>query len=96
LKKRSRQVDNEYTLSLAEKKERVIRKSYALTKHDLKNIELIKDKCLNKKIVLRDSFIIRLALELAGKLPEEDLIKGSEKIPKIATGRPKKKLTGTQ
>ena len=70
-------------------KERVIRKSYALTKQDLENIKLIKDKCLNKKIVLNDSYVIRIALGLTVQLSEDDLINASMRTPKILTGRPK-------
>jgi len=69
--------------------ERVIRKSYALTKQDLANIKLIKDKCLNKKVVLNDSYVIRLAIGLAANLTEDTLIKASLQTPKILTGRPK-------
>lgn len=70
-------------------RERIIRKTYALTKQDLENIKLIQDKCLNRKIVLNDSYVVRLALNLAVKLSEDGLIKASQHIPKIATGRPK-------
>jgi len=89
LNKKNSPINKEIVLNTTEKKEKVIRKSYALTKHDIKNIELIKDKCLNKKVVLSDSFVIRLSLELAEKLTEDTLIKASQKIPKIITGRPK-------
>ncbi len=71
-------------------RDRVIRKSYALTKNDLENIELIKDKCLNKKVVLSDSLVIRLAINLAKELSDKDLIEASKKIPKYSAGRPKK------
>ena len=74
-----------------EPRERIIRKSYALTKADLTNIQIIKDKCLNKRIVLSDSHIIRLAIKLATDFSENELIEGSLKIPKIPAGRPKKK-----
>lgn len=72
-----------------EPRERVIRKSYTLIKQDLANIRQIQDKCLNKKVVLNDSHVIRLGLELASKLSEVELIKASQKVPKIITGRPK-------
>jgi hypothetical protein len=72
-----------------ELRERVIRKSYALTKHDLGKIKAIKDKCLNQKVVLSDSHVIRLALELATKLSEDELILVSSQLPKISIGRPK-------
>jgi hypothetical protein len=70
-------------------RERVIRKSYALTKQDLENIKLIKDKCLNQKVVLSDSHVIRLAIGLAVKLSDDALIKASLQTTKIITGRPK-------
>ena len=71
-------------------RERIIRKSYALTKADIANIQLIKDKCLNKKVVLSDSHIIRLSLKLATDFSENELIEASTNIQKILTGRPKK------
>ena len=70
-------------------RERVIRKSYALTKQDLENIKSIQDKCLNQKVVLNDSHVIRLALGLAVKLSDDALIKASLQTPKVVTGRPK-------
>ena len=70
-------------------RERVIRKSYALTKQDLENIEIIKDKCLNQKVVLTDSHVIRMAISLAVKLTEDTLIKASLQTPRVITGRPK-------
>jgi hypothetical protein len=89
LKNKKSSTDKETTLDLIENKERVTPRSYALTKHDLGNIETIKDKCLNKKIVLNDSHVIRLSLEIAAKLTEEVLIKFSQKIQKVIKGRPK-------
>ena len=70
-------------------RERVVRKSYALTKHDLEKIKSIKDKCLNQKVVLSDSHVVRLALELATKLSENELIDASAHLQKISVGRPK-------
>jgi hypothetical protein len=71
--------------------ERVIRKSYALTKQDIDHIHKIQDKCLNKKIVINDSHVVRIALMLAAKLNEDALIKASTEVPKLVAGRPKKK-----
>ncbi len=70
-------------------KEKIIRKSYALTKQDIRHIQQIKDKCLNQKIVLNDSHVIRIALMLASKLNEDALIKASTEVPKLIAGRPK-------
>lgn len=68
---------------------RIIRKSYAITKTDLENIQLIKDKCLNKRIVLSESHIIRLAIKLAAALSEKEIIEASFGIAKMSPGRPK-------
>jgi hypothetical protein len=72
-----------------ESREKIIRKSYALTKNDIDHIQQIKDKCLNKRVVLNDSHIIRIALMLASKLNEDALIKASKEVPKLIAGRPK-------
>ena len=71
-------------------RERVMRKSYAVTKRDLNNIQIIKDKCLDKKVVLNSSWIIRMSLDIAAHLSEDALIKASRQVPNIPTGRPKK------
>ena|GEM_PF-2670128 len=76
-------------LSTDETRERVIRKSYALTRHDLEKIKAIKDSCLNQKVILSDSHVIRLALKLATNLSENELISAASQLPKISIGRPK-------
>ncbi len=73
-----------------EPRERIIRKSYALTKEDVANIQIIKEKCLNKRVVLSDSHIVRLALKIAADLSEKELIESSLRIPKMSSGRPRK------
>jgi hypothetical protein len=70
--------------------ERIMRKSYAVTQTDLKNIQTIKEKCLNKRVVLNSSWIIRMALNLVSKLSEDELIKASRQVQNIPIGRPKK------
>jgi hypothetical protein len=79
-------------------REKIVRKSYALIKKDLENIQLVKDKCLNHKIVLTDSHIIRLALAVVATFSEEKLIEASEQVPKMLTGRPRsiKKLKSSE
>lgn len=74
---------------LHESREKIIRKSYALTKQDVERIKQIQDKCLNKKVVLNDSHVIRIALMLAEKLNEDVLIRASIEVPKLIAGRPK-------
>src|SRR5262245_58836192 len=72
-----------------ESRDKIIRKSYALTKRDINHIQKIKDKCLNKKVVLNDSHVIRISLMLASKLDENAIIKASKEVPKLIAGRPK-------
>lgn len=72
-----------------ESREKIIRKSYALTQPDIDRIKLIQDKCLNQKVVLNDSHVIRIALMLTSKLEEGLLIEASRKVPKLIAGRPK-------
>jgi len=70
---------------------RIIRKSYALTKKDIDNIQLIKEKCLNKRVVVSDSHIIRLAIKLAANLPDDAIVEAVKQVPRIQVGRPKVK-----
>ena len=70
-------------------REKIIRKSYALTRKDINHIKNIQDKCLNKRVVLNDSHVIRIALMIASNLNENDLVKASMDVPKLIAGRPK-------
>lgn len=72
-----------------ETREKIIRKSYALTKQDIDRIRQIKDKCLNQRVVLNDSHVIRIALMLTSKLTDDAIIKASIEVPKLIAGRPK-------
>ncbi len=72
------------------KQEQIIRKSYALTQPDIDCIKSIQDKCLNQKVVLNDSHVIRIALMLTSKLEEDVIIKAIKEVPKLMAGRPKK------
>lgn len=71
------------------RREKITRKSYALVKKDIGHIQQIRDKCLNKRVVLNDSHIVRVALMLAAKLSEDVLIKASTEVQKLIPGRPK-------
>jgi hypothetical protein len=72
------------------KKERVSGKSFTLTKQDFENIKLIKEKCLDKRVVVTDSQVVRLGLSVAAKMSENALVSASEKLTKISAGRPPK------
>ncbi len=76
---------------VGENREKIIRKSYALTKQDINHIQQIQDRCLNKKVVLNDSHVIRIALMLTSRLSENELIEASVEMPKLIAGRPKTK-----
>ncbi len=66
-----------------------IRKTFSIPVEELKNIELIKDKALNKKIILRDSEVIRMSLLMMIEVSEEDLIQIFGKMKILQKGRPK-------
>lgn len=74
-----------------EERGKIIRKSYALTDEDVENIRQIKEKCLNRRVVLNDSHIVRMALKLTSALSEEVLVKASTETPKLVAGRPRVK-----
>lgn len=74
----------------SDEREKVMRRSYALTKNDLENINVIREKLFKKKIVVSDSHIVRTALCLSANSLEDDLLKASNKTTKILMGRPKK------
>jgi hypothetical protein len=71
-------------------RERLIRKSYALTSEEAENIQLIKEKCLNRRVLLSDSQVIRLGIKLAARLSEAELVKEFAQVPKMSVGRPRK------
>lgn len=73
-----------------DEREKVIRRSYALTKDDLEHINLIREKLFKKKKVVSDSHIIRTALCLSADSSEDELLKASSKTPKVLMGRPRK------
>lgn len=72
-------------------RESVIRKSCALTRQDMENIQKIKEKALNKRIVLSDSQVIRMGIQLMSDLSERRLVEESDRMPKLSAGRPKKR-----
>ncbi|MBS0358566.1 MAG: hypothetical protein JSS53_04795 [Proteobacteria bacterium] len=71
-------------------KEKAISSTYTFTKLDFDNMELIKDKLLNKKVVLNNSHILRLSLMIAVEQSEDKLEEHSKKLTKLIAGRPKR------
>ena len=80
--------ENQETSSLIKKT--VIRKTFSLPEEDLSKIEVIKDRVLNKKIILSDSEVLRLGIQMLFELKEEELYAKATRINKMQTGRPKK------
>ena len=71
-----------------QRRSRVHRKTYAVTDKALDNIELIKDRALNRKVKLTDSETVRLGLMLATRLTEDDLVSSASELegyPKRST-----------
>ena len=68
----------------------VIRKSVSFPEETLVSIDTIKDRALNKKIILSDSEVVRLGVQMVFELQEEELYKKAGDIKRISSGRPKK------
>ncbi len=83
-------VSKSRNITQAGKREHIVRKSYALTTEDINNIQEIKEKCLNRRVVLSDSQVIRLGIKLAVDLSEAALVKEFKEVPQLAKGRPRK------
>ena len=74
---------------MVKKRDKAIAKAFALTSEDLEHVQNIKERCLDKKIVLNDSAVVRVALDIAANINEKVLIEYSKKAKKIIVGRPK-------
>lgn len=77
---------NKHSIHLQEK---VVRKTFSLPTEDVLLINKIKDTVLNNKIVLSDSEIIRLGVQVLSNMGEKELYVVSKNIKKIPSGRPK-------
>ncbi|HVV69584.1 MAG TPA: hypothetical protein VHE99_11245 [Gammaproteobacteria bacterium] len=65
------------------KKVKPIKRSYSFIQIDLDNIEKIKDRALNRKLVLTDSQVVRMALMMLSSASENELEQFAQKAPKI-------------
>lgn len=54
---------------------RTIKKTYTITEIELEKLDKIKDRALDKKVILNDSEIVRFGINLVSKLSIESLIK---------------------
>lgn len=70
---------------------RVVRKTFSIPETELELIDKIKDKALNRKVVLAESEVVRLGFLILSELSEDDLETLSERLEKMPMGRPPKK-----
>lgn len=70
---------------------KAVKKTYSVPAEALELIELIKDRALNKKVVMSDSEVVRLGLLLAAECTEDDLVKFFARLETLAKGRPRLK-----
>lgn len=70
--------------------EKTIIKSFSITKTDAELILKIKDKALNKKVVLSDSAVARIGFLLLSELSDDNLVSLSKRLEKKSLGRPVK------
>ena len=68
---------------------KVATKTFSIPEDELKLIETIKDKALNKRVVISDSEAIRLGLFIAVASPDDVIVKFFSALEKMKKGRPK-------
>ncbi|MFT3742076.1 MAG: hypothetical protein QM752_05315 [Gammaproteobacteria bacterium] len=64
-------------------KAKSIKRSYTLTHLDVDNIEAVKDRALNRKVVLTDSQVVRMGLTVIASYSETELETIANKVPKL-------------
>lgn len=70
-------------------KSKIIRKTFALPSSEVDLIEKIKQKALNRRVVLSESAVIRLGMLMASNASEDDIESLSKSLTVLAKGRPK-------
>jgi len=83
------------TLGISEKPrqkpfEKVAKKTFSIPNNELEFINEIKEKALNKRIVLSESEAIRLGVLIAKEASEDCLAKFAKQLTILPKGRPKK------
>lgn len=68
---------------------KVVKKTFSMPEGELKLINFIKDKALNKRIAISESEAIRLGILIATETKEDDLIKFIKRLEILPKGRPK-------
>lgn len=70
--------------------EKVAKKTFSIPNNELKFIDEIKEKALNKRIVLSESETIRLGILIAKETSEDNLAKFAKQLEILPKGRPKR------
>ncbi|TKC92661.1 hypothetical protein FAZ69_03055 [Trinickia terrae] len=71
-----------------EKREKVIRDSFTMPKHDFEKIAELKATCLKNGVVVKKSELLRAGLAALAALPEKKLLAVVASIETVKTGRP--------
>ena len=75
----------------AEKREKVVPKSIAISKEDIKRLKELEKRFYGLKRAPSDSHIIRAALLVLSNSSDEIILKACDEVPQVQTGRPRKK-----
>src|SRR5271170_2791896 len=62
---------------------RIVRKTFSIPENELQLIEKVREKALNKRVVLADSEIVRIGLLIASELSDEKLEKIAGRLEKM-------------
>ena len=71
-------------------RKRVIRDSFTLPTDDYEIITTIRERCLDNRITINKSEVIRAGLHALNKMSDEELLAVVDSLTKIKTGRPGK------
>lgn len=72
----------------AEKRDKVIRDSFTMPKHDFEKIAELKAVCLKSGVVVKKSELLRAGLAALAALPEKKLLAVVASVETVKTGRP--------
>ena len=67
---------------------KVIRDSFTMPSSDYDLISKIKERCLNGRVSLTKSEVLRVGLLALEAMPDKDLLKAARNVTKVKTGRP--------
>ena len=71
-------------------RKRVIRDSFTLPSHDYELITTIRERCLDSRVTINKSEVIRAGLHALNEMSNEELLAVVDSLTKIKTGRPGK------